>query len=99
MGLIVTISLILTMIYSIPVGMALGIAAFLGMLYVSPDVLIMMPQKFISGLDSFPLLAPLFQFPQFRKWVQCSILVVVIPQIWTFRIPQTTTPDSRECGA
>jgi len=60
-GLIVTISLILTMLFSIPVGIALGIAAFLGMLYVSPDVLIMMPQKFISGLDSFPLLAiPLF---------------------------------------
>lgn len=61
MGLIVTISLILTMMFSIPVGLALGIAAFLGMLYVSPDILIMMPQKFISGLDSFPLLAiPLF---------------------------------------
>jgi len=60
-GLIVTVSLILTMMFSIPVGLALGIAAFLGMLYVSPDVLIMMPQKFISGLDSFPLLAiPLF---------------------------------------
>jgi len=60
-GLIVTISLILTMMFSVPVGLALGIAAFLGMLYVSPDVLIMMPQKFISGLDSFPLLAiPLF---------------------------------------
>jgi C4-dicarboxylate transporter DctM subunit len=31
------------------------------MLYVSPDVLIMLPQKFLYGLDSFPLLAiPLF---------------------------------------
>jgi C4-dicarboxylate transporter DctM subunit len=49
------------MLISVPVGIALGLAAFVGMLYVSPDVLIMMPQKFLYGLDSFPLLAiPLF---------------------------------------
>ena len=61
MGWIVAFTLIFSMVISVPVGMALGIAAFIGMLYVSPDVLIMMPQKFLYGLDSFPLLAiPLF---------------------------------------
>lgn len=61
MGWLVTITLILSMLISVPVGIALGLAAFVGMLYVSPEVLIMMPQKFLYGLDSFPLLAiPLF---------------------------------------
>ena len=61
MGWLVAFTLIFTMVISVPVGMALGIAAFAGMLYVSPDVLIMLPQKFLYGLDSFPLLAiPLF---------------------------------------
>ena len=61
MGWLVAFTLIFSMAISVPVGMALGIAAFAGMLYVSPDVLIMLPQKFLYGLDSFPLLAiPLF---------------------------------------
>ena len=61
MGWLVAFILIFSMVLSVPVGMALGIAAFAGMLYVSPDVLIMLPQKFLYGLDSFPLLAiPLF---------------------------------------
>ena len=61
MGWLVTSTLILSMLISVPVGIALGLAAFVGMLYVSPEVLIMMPQKFLYGLDSFPLLAiPLF---------------------------------------
>ena len=61
MGWLVTSTLILSMLISVPVGIALGLSAFIGMLYVSPDVLIMMPQKFLYGLDSFPLLAiPLF---------------------------------------
>jgi len=60
-GWLVTSVLILSMLISVPVGIALGLSAFIGMLYVSPDVLIMMPQKFLYGLDSFPLLAiPLF---------------------------------------
>ena len=61
MSWIVAFTLIFSMVISVPVGMSLGIATFIGMLYVSPDVLIMMPQKFLYGLDSFPLLAiPLF---------------------------------------
>jgi len=61
MGFLLTATLILTMLMGVPVGMCLAIAAMAGLLLISPDVLIMMPQKFISGLDSFPLLAiPLF---------------------------------------
>ena len=61
MGLLLMATLILTMLMGVPVGMCLAIAAMAGLLLISPDVLIMMPQKFISGLDSFPLLAiPLF---------------------------------------
>ncbi len=61
MGLVVTIALILTLLMSVPVGMALALSTLAGMLYLSADILIMMPQKFLSGLDSFPLLAiPLF---------------------------------------
>ena len=61
MGFTVTIVLFLSMIMSIPVGISLGLSAFVGLLYISPEILIMMPQKFLYGLDSFPLLAiPLF---------------------------------------
>ena len=61
MGITVTIVLFLSMIMSIPVGISLGLSAFVGLLYISPEILIMMPQKFLYGLDSFPLLAiPLF---------------------------------------
>lgn len=61
MGLVVTVTLALALLMSVPVGMALAISTMVGMLYLSSDILIMMPQKFLSGLDSFPLLAiPLF---------------------------------------
>lgn len=61
MGWVLIITLIMTMLFSVPVGMALAISALAGLLYLSSDVLVMLPQKFLSGLDSFPLLAiPLF---------------------------------------
>jgi C4-dicarboxylate transporter DctM subunit len=61
MGLIVAITLVVTLLLSVPVGLALGLSALAGLLYVSPEFLIVLPQKFLSGLDSFPLLAiPLF---------------------------------------
>ena len=61
MGWLILCTLVITMLIGVPVGMCLAIAALAGMLLLSPDVLIMMPQKFVSGLDSFPLLAiPLF---------------------------------------
>ncbi len=61
MGLIVAITLVVTLLLSVPVGLALCLSAMAGLLYVSPDFLIVLPQKFLAGLDSFPLLAiPLF---------------------------------------
>ena len=61
MGWLLILTLVLTMLMGVPVGMCLAITALVGMLAISPDLFIMLPQKFISGLDSFPLLAiPLF---------------------------------------
>ena len=61
MGFVLVLTLLVTILMGVPVGICLGVAALAGMLMISTDVLIMMPQKFISGLDSFPLLAiPLF---------------------------------------
>ncbi len=61
MGVIVGITFVLALIMSVPVAMSLGVAAFVGILYISPDLLIILPQKFLTSLDSFSLLAiPLF---------------------------------------
>jgi C4-dicarboxylate transporter DctM subunit len=61
MGVIVLITFVLALLLAVPVAMSLGIAALVGILYVSPDILILLPQKFVTSLDSFPLLAiPLF---------------------------------------
>ncbi len=61
MGWIVTVVLIIVLLMSVPVGMGLAVTTLIGMLFLPNDILIMMPQKFISGLDSFPLIAiPLF---------------------------------------
>ena len=41
--------------------MALGVASLAGILYLSPDLLVVIPQKLLFGINSFPLLAiPLF---------------------------------------
>jgi len=61
MGLVIAATLVITLLLSVPVGIALGISAMAGLLYSSPEFLIVLPQKFLAGLDSFPLLAiPLF---------------------------------------
>lgn len=61
MGLLIAVILFLTFILSVPIAMALGMAAMAGIFYISPDLLTALPQKFIAGIDSFPLLAvPLF---------------------------------------
>lgn len=61
MGLVIAATLVVTLLLSVPVGIALGMAAMAGLLYSSPEFLIVLPQKFLAGLDSFPLLAiPLF---------------------------------------
>lgn len=63
MGIGLLILFLLTLLFSFPIGIALAITAIVGLLLIAPDpeVLILLPQKFLSGLDSFPLLAiPLF---------------------------------------
>ncbi len=61
MGLVIAATLVITLLLSVPVGISLGMAAMAGLLYSSPEFLIVLPQKFLAGLDSFPLLAiPLF---------------------------------------
>lgn len=61
MELLLAIVLAVALIASVPIALALGIATFAGFLYLSPDLLVLMPQKVMGGLDSFTLLAiPLF---------------------------------------
>ena len=61
MGLVVTVVFVVALLLSVPVGLALAMAGMAGLLYSSPEFLIVMPQKYLAGLDSFPLLAiPLF---------------------------------------
>jgi C4-dicarboxylate transporter DctM subunit len=61
MGLVVAIVLVLALVLSVPISMALGLAAFAGILTLSTDFLIFLPQKFLAGVDAFTLLAiPLF---------------------------------------
>ncbi|WP_411029754.1 TRAP transporter large permease [Spongiimicrobium sp. 3-5] len=58
---IVVIVLIVALLLAVPVGMALAITALTAMLLLPNDILIMMPQKFLAGFESFPLIAiPLF---------------------------------------
>lgn len=61
MGLVVALVLVLALAFSVPIGASLGLAALAGILWLSPDFLILLPQRVLAGFDSFPLLAiPLF---------------------------------------
>lgn len=61
MGIVIALTLVLTLVFATPIAIALGIASMVGILYISPDLLIIFPQRVLAGLDSFPLLAiPLF---------------------------------------
>jgi C4-dicarboxylate transporter DctM subunit len=63
MGLVILIVFCAALALSVPIGIALGVSALSGLMYISfnPDFIILLPQKFMAGLDSFPLLAiPLF---------------------------------------
>ncbi|MEE8535193.1 MAG: TRAP transporter large permease [Kiloniellales bacterium] len=61
MGLVVSIALAVALLLSVPISMALGVASLAGILYLSPDLLVVIPQKLLFGINSFPLLAiPLF---------------------------------------
>jgi C4-dicarboxylate transporter DctM subunit len=63
MGLVILIVFFTALALSVPIGIALGISALSGLMFISfdPHLIILLPQKFMAGLDSFPLLAiPLF---------------------------------------
>ena len=63
MGIIVILILLVCLITSVPIAISLGVATLVGLFLISPDFLITMPQKILSGIDSFTLLAiPLFIF-------------------------------------
>ena len=49
--------LIITIALSIPIGITLGISTALAMYFTSDIPLLMLAQKSVTGLDSFPLLA------------------------------------------
>lgn len=59
MGLVIIIVFFSSLLLSVPIGISLGITALAGLISISfdPDFFIFLPQKFIAGLDSFPLLA------------------------------------------
>jgi C4-dicarboxylate transporter DctM subunit len=45
----------------VPIAVAIGLAAMASLFYLSPDSLVLLPQKIMSGMDAFTLLAiPLF---------------------------------------
>jgi C4-dicarboxylate transporter DctM subunit len=61
MGLLVVLVLVVALLIGVPVALSLGLCALVGLLYSSPEFLIVLPQKYLAGIDSFPLLAiPLF---------------------------------------
>ena len=61
MGLVVAATFALSLLLASPISMSLGLAALAGLLYTSPDLLVILPQKTLASLDSFTLLAvPLF---------------------------------------
>ncbi len=59
MGEVIIIVFIIALLLSVPIGIVLGVCALAGLMAISfdPDFFIFLPQKFMSGLDSFPLLA------------------------------------------
>ena len=61
MGIALAIGLTVTMLLGMPVGMCLAVSSAIAMILFEPALLETIPQKFLAGLDSFPLLAiPLF---------------------------------------
>lgn len=61
MAAIVMLVLFAALLASVPIAVAIGLAALAGLLLIAPDALVLMPQKIISGIDAFTLLAiPLF---------------------------------------
>ncbi len=61
MATVVVIVLFVSLLASVPIAVALGLAALAGLWLIAPDGLVLLPQKILSGMDAFTLLAiPLF---------------------------------------
>lgn len=61
MAAIAAITLLAALLLSVPIAVAMGLAAMASLYYLSPDSLVLLPQKILSGMDAFTLLAiPLF---------------------------------------
>lgn len=55
--------LLIALLTSVPIAIAIGLAAMAALFYTSPDFLVLLPQKILAGMDSFSLLAiPMFIF-------------------------------------
>jgi C4-dicarboxylate transporter DctM subunit len=61
MAAVAAITLLAALLLSVPIAVAIGLAAMASLFYLSPDSLVLLPQKIMSGMDAFTLLAiPLF---------------------------------------
>ncbi len=57
----VVIILFVALLTSVPIAVALGLASLAGLWLIAPGSLVLLPQKILSGIDAFTLLAiPLF---------------------------------------
>ena len=53
--------LFISLLMSIPIAVSLGMASIVGLYTLSPELLVLAPQKFLTGINSFTLLAiPMF---------------------------------------
>jgi len=59
MAEVIIIVFIIALLLSVPIGIVLGVCALAGLMAISfdPSFFVFLPQKFMAGLDSFPLLA------------------------------------------
>ena len=61
MATVVVLVLFVALLTSVPIAVALGLASLAGLWMILPDGLVLLPQKILSGMDAFTLLAiPLF---------------------------------------
>ena len=61
MATVVVLVLFFALLASVPIAVALGLASLAGLWMILPDGLVLLPQKILSGMDAFTLLAiPLF---------------------------------------
>lgn len=63
MAIVVCLILLVALLSSVPIAIAIGLASMGALAILSPDFIVLVPQKILSGIDSFTLLAiPMFIF-------------------------------------